>query len=374
MLPLQVVSQTNSQISFLADKLVTFTNENLHSGLGGEIDRDTSLLTVGILDSLSMISLMTFIESEFGVQVPDEAVIPENFEHIQAIAELVAELKGAKTPENAKESPLQESIRILEASGVKRQWVDLDSGERMHVLQVAGEEPTWVLLPGMGNPSTSWGTMLRSLTDDHAAIAVDYAGFGLSSCLQERPTFDDHFHATLALLETIAEPPFVLVGNSAGSLIASRIARHKPEWIHALIITGFGLIEKFDAWHQRYTTFSSSPEAFLEAAYYRPPKLTGTLRRLLDDALTSPAYHSFFKHGGLTAMPTAFENLRVPTLFVASQDDQIIPPSAVIAAAKQVPNARLEWLARCGHFPPIEQPDELLYLIRNFLRELRNQG
>ena len=35
-----------------------------------------------------------------------------------------------------------------------------------------------------------------------------------------------------------------------------------------------------------------------------------------------------------------------------------------------VPGARIEWLARCGHFPPSEQPEELVFFIRSFLKKL----
>ena len=73
-------------------------------------------------------------------------------------------------------------------------------------------------------------------------------------------------------------------------------------------------------------------------------------------------------------MLTAFDGLTVPTLFVAGERDQIIPAAAVEAAVRRVPDARLEWLARCGHFPPIEQSEELLYTIRSFLAQHRIQS
>jgi len=172
----------------------------------------------------------------------------------------------------------------------------------------------------------------------------------------------------MALLDSVGKPPYVLVGSSAGSMVATEIARQRPEWVHALVITGFGLIADVDAWWQRLQALSQSPEAFMDAAYYRPPQLTDTLQRLIDATLSSPAYQSFLEGDGFTAMATTFDDLTVPTLFVNGQSDTIIPAEAVTAAAAHVPNAQLEWLARCGHFPPVEQPEELIYTIRNFLK------
>ena len=372
MLQHQVITQANSQIPFIANQLVTFTNENLFFGLDGAIDTDTPLLELGILDSLSMISLMTFIQTEFGVHVPDEAVIPQYFENLGTITALVDTLQAEKEKlpsEDKSGGALLEAVRILEGAGIERQLVTLDSGEEMHLLRVSGGAPTWVLLPGLGNPSTSWGTMLGSLKGDNEAIAVDFAGFGLSSCHKERPNYHDHIKTMIEVLEKTAKPPFVLVGSSAGAMIATEIARQHPEWVHALVITGFGLISDVDAWWERLVALSNSPEEFLGAAYYRPPTLTNTLQELIDDVLSRPAYHSFLEGGGFAAMKTTFDDLNVPTLFVAGQNDEIIPPSAVMAAARRVPGAQLKWLARCGHFPPAEQPEELLYVIRNFLKK-----
>ncbi|PON11291.1 hypothetical protein C2W62_45620 [Candidatus Entotheonella serta] len=97
-------------------------------------------------------------------------------------------------------------------------------------------------LPGLGNPSTSWGAILRSLAEEQAAMAVDFAGFGLSTCPQTCPTYTDHLRSLVALLDTVATPPYVLIGSSASALLATEVARQYPDWVSALVVTGFGLI------------------------------------------------------------------------------------------------------------------------------------
>ena len=369
----EIVQQNTYESSTIADDLVVFTNEKLLVTTVDVVDGETPLVELGILDSLAMVSMLAFVETQFGVRIPDEAVVPENFETLQTLAALIARLQADKAAQPTTvfdNNPLVDAIRLLEASSIQRQMVSLDSGEEMHVLRVSGQAPTWVLLPGLGNPSSSWGTMLQSIVDVQAAIAVDFAGFGLSVGQTERPTYQNHVAATTSLLEAIVEPPYVLVGSSAGAMVAAEIARQHPEWVQALVITGFGLIGDVGAWWQRLLILSQSPEAFLSAAYYRPPQLTEPLQAIIEAVLSRPAYHSFLEGEGFAAMQTAFDALTVPTLFVAGQDDAIIPEAAVVAAAERVPHSQLEWLARCGHFPPAEQPEELVYFIRNFLDTL----
>jgi acyl carrier protein len=49
------------------------------------LKHDTPLLESGILDSLALLSLLVFLEEQFGISVDDFEVIPENFETVDAI-------------------------------------------------------------------------------------------------------------------------------------------------------------------------------------------------------------------------------------------------------------------------------------------------
>lgn len=52
----------------------------------------TKLVDDGVLDSLILVEIITTISMEFGIAVPYEEIIPENFNSIDAIAELVERL------------------------------------------------------------------------------------------------------------------------------------------------------------------------------------------------------------------------------------------------------------------------------------------
>jgi acyl carrier protein len=45
----------------------------------------TSLLETGVLDSLSMLRLVVFIQDQFGIVVDDVDLVPENFDTVDAI-------------------------------------------------------------------------------------------------------------------------------------------------------------------------------------------------------------------------------------------------------------------------------------------------
>jgi len=49
------------------------------------LDENQDLLSAGILDSLAILQLVAHIEKVFGIQVPDEDVIYDNFKSVNAL-------------------------------------------------------------------------------------------------------------------------------------------------------------------------------------------------------------------------------------------------------------------------------------------------
>lgn len=54
-----------------------------------EITYDTPLISGGIVDSFSMVSLKRFLETKYKISLPDEDATPEAFDSVNNIVELV---------------------------------------------------------------------------------------------------------------------------------------------------------------------------------------------------------------------------------------------------------------------------------------------
>jgi acyl carrier protein len=50
------------------------------------LDDDESLLDSGVIDSTGVLELVAFVEEEFGIEVKDEELIPENLDSISKLA------------------------------------------------------------------------------------------------------------------------------------------------------------------------------------------------------------------------------------------------------------------------------------------------
>lgn len=61
---------------------------------GRALGDDDSLLDAGVLDSMAMTKLISFIEERFAVTIDDDDWEPDNFETVGAIAALVQKKRG----------------------------------------------------------------------------------------------------------------------------------------------------------------------------------------------------------------------------------------------------------------------------------------
>jgi acyl carrier protein len=63
--------------------------------VSGPLRDDDSLLDQGIIDSTGVLEVVGFLESEYGIRVNDEEILPDNFDSIAAIAAYVDRKRAA---------------------------------------------------------------------------------------------------------------------------------------------------------------------------------------------------------------------------------------------------------------------------------------
>jgi acyl carrier protein len=76
----------------LKDTILEYVkNEYLEEGDDQVINYDTPLISGGIVDSFSMVSLKVFLETKFNIQIPDAKASPEAFDSVNNIVKLLKE-------------------------------------------------------------------------------------------------------------------------------------------------------------------------------------------------------------------------------------------------------------------------------------------
>ena len=71
----------------------TFILNDLLSGSRDRLDPDESLISTGVIDSLGMLRLISFLEESFNIKVNDGDVLDTNFDSLNKIAAFVEKQK-----------------------------------------------------------------------------------------------------------------------------------------------------------------------------------------------------------------------------------------------------------------------------------------
>ena len=76
------------------NKIRDFIRQNFLFGADEKIEENDSLLDRGIIDSTGAMELVSFLETEFAVEVSDRDLVPENLDSIAAITSFVTRKLG----------------------------------------------------------------------------------------------------------------------------------------------------------------------------------------------------------------------------------------------------------------------------------------
>jgi acyl carrier protein len=72
----------------LKDTILNYVIDE-YAGEEDKITYDTLLISSGLVDSFSMVSLKRFLEVRYKISIPDEDASPEAFDSVNKIADLV---------------------------------------------------------------------------------------------------------------------------------------------------------------------------------------------------------------------------------------------------------------------------------------------
>ena len=97
-----------------------------------------------------------------------------------------------------------------------------------------GAGPSVLFLHGLGGSSRYWGR-LAGLGGTYRGVAPDLAGFGRSP-KPHGASYDVAYH--LDQLEPLVAEPAILVGHSAGAILAAALAARRPGPVRALLLLG----------------------------------------------------------------------------------------------------------------------------------------
>lgn len=83
----------STQSTVAMSALKGFIVEDL--AMGRQVNETDNLFKIGVIDSIKLFRLVAFIEETYGITVPDEAMVVDNFCSLETISSFIARLNPA---------------------------------------------------------------------------------------------------------------------------------------------------------------------------------------------------------------------------------------------------------------------------------------
>lgn len=224
---------------------------------------------------------------------------------------------------------------------------------------------TLVLVHGYGGSATQWLYQLRFFGQTMRVIAPDMRGHGLSDDPEELACTMDSLVDDLELVldRLDVQRPFYLIAHSFGGAIATEYTLHHPESVSGLVLVGvptrFILLKIVQRLMVIPDPVFSWIARQIKIALFAPQR---TLKRMLHSVLIS------------WRGDERVQLLRVPTLVVLGQRDNVFQRERYEDVPRSIPGAHKVVIPVSSHLVQLERPDAVNRAIRRFIEPKRQDG
>lgn len=250
-----------------------------------------------------------------------------------------------------------------------------------------GDGDAVVCLHGLGGTSNTWTPLMPALTG-YRVIRPDLPGSGRSADAGGTLTIESLADAVLELCARLNVARAHVLGHSMGTIVAQHLAAREPQLVRSLALFG-PLVAPPDQARANIRARADKARgegtrgmheialALVNASISadtreRLPVATAYVRESL--MRQDPEGYARSCEALAGSVAAAVERIAAPTLLVTGDEDVVAPPQAVRVMAGRLVNTkgvRTVVLSRCGHWTPVERPDECVRELRQFLPQQR---
>jgi 3-oxoadipate enol-lactonase len=255
------------------------------------------------------------------------------------------------------------------------------------VVEEEGEGDAVVCVHGLGGSSNTFTPLMPTLAR-HRVIRVDMPGSARSQRVEGPLTIERFVQTLLSICMRLNVARAHWIGHSLGTIVCQHLAVSAPKLVRSLTLFG---------------PLIAPPEAARTAIRARAAKARGEgtagmheiALALVNAAISaetrqrSPLAVAFVRESlmrqdgeayartceALAEAPAAaVERIEAPVLLVTGDEDGVAPPQQVRAMADKLHGARstrVVVLPKCGHWTPIERPEDCARELRDFLAAQR---
>jgi pimeloyl-ACP methyl ester carboxylesterase len=264
------------------------------------------------------------------------------------------------------------SRRALTRGGLQKSSVETSLGHQ--VFWQGGAGPTLVFLHGAGDNAGTWSQVAPRFIDKYRVLVLDLPGHGESALNHGTVSIGVELQGVEEVLDKETNGPLILVGNSMGAFVAMLYAdKHPLKVAHLILVNGGAARHEFKG---VTLTPANREEARALFDAMRDPGSPPTPGFVLDDFIrrtrNGPLGQLMANRKDLDShyfLDGHISEVSVPVDLLWGESDRLVPVKYAEGMLKELPNARLTRLPRCGHVPQLECPLSFLRALKQVLSQ-----
>jgi pimeloyl-ACP methyl ester carboxylesterase len=273
--------------------------------------------------------------------------------------------------------------------------IEIDGATTLHYATSGAGEPI-LLIPGLGLDHNYYRFGNPLLSRHLQVLAVDPRGIGRSTKSPPPYTVEAWAEDFAAMIDKLAFGPIHVLGSSLGGSMALALAQRHPGKLKSLIVVGgfseldratelnfrlrLRLIEKLGMSDEvaDYMGLWTLTRKFINSdAGFATMRANQANIRANSAQSYSAFVEALLKWGrcqpGQEREPkftALLDSIKTPTLVVTSDNDHLIPKELSDLIAARIAGAKLVVMPGAGHIPFMEQPEEVVRIVLEFLAGL----
>lgn len=259
--------------------------------------------------------------------------------------------------------------------------------------QYSGHGDTVVQIGGAVSAHEGYATITPLLSQHYRVLDYDHRGYGFSDRPSQHYTLDVWSDDLSALLDALGEEKTHVHGGSMGSFIALNFAARYPERVDRLLL-GAGAVAKcdymavlqFKVWQHLAKAYGvdsrelaeelltkAFSRGYLDNHFASDDDAVGEIQNVTARNASTEVFVDGCQAMIDTDVRSQLEDVQAPTLVMVGSEDNLTPldagPGGAGAryVAESLPNGQLAIFEGSGHGHYVEQPEESVKVILDFL-------
>ena len=246
------------------------------------------------------------------------------------------------------------------------------AGKQMYY-EIHGEGTPLIMLHGSLCRHLLWKSQ-RALAEQTQLVLLDLPGHGESEPLEGAITVSRLAETVAHVIDELKLQEAVPVGHSLGGAIAIQLALSHPHMVKGLVLIGtgakLGVLPAILGGLQ--TDFQASINLSIGQLGFSPKANPNVIEQVKSECLNCDPRIGYLDFAACNDfdMRSRIQEIKVPTLVLIGNDDQLTPVKWSQYLADHIPNSTLLVIKDAGHFIMVEQPSQLNKAIAAFLKSL----